>query len=160
MQLDDNDDFNDDDDVNFSHEWFPLFIHILDKRVSFNFIALILRINQAPLPPPPYPPPGVTLWLLTLKINHRWCHFFSPSVHGRFLSWSKWHTCSRSCGTRGLSVRTRSCTEPRYGGQSCFGTSVETRPCNRKHCPGKDVWIYNYCYGFSFIFIVLLVLRL
>lgn len=46
------------------------------KRVSFNFIALILRINQAPLPPPPYPPPGVTLWSLTFKINHRWCHFF------------------------------------------------------------------------------------
>lgn len=55
MQLDDNDDFNDDDDVNFSHEWFPLFIHILDKKGFVLFHSTDFKDQPSPTPPSPLP---------------------------------------------------------------------------------------------------------
>ncbi|KAL9981062.1 hypothetical protein ACROYT_G009719 [Oculina patagonica] len=65
------------------------------------------------------------------------------AVDGRFLSWSRWSSCSRSCGFRGFSVRTRSCKPPKHGGQPCYGDAIDTRKCNRKHCPvngGLNKW--------------------
>lgn len=66
-----------------------------------------------------------------------------PAVDGRFLSWTRWSPCSRSCGFKGFSVRSRSCTAPKHGGQPCYGAGIDTRECNRKHCPGKVRMFYT-----------------
>ena len=63
------------------------------------------------------------------------CSF--PAVDGRFTTWTRWSKCSRSCGFKGFSVRSRSCTAPKHGGLPCYGAGIDTRECNRKHCPGK-----------------------
>lgn len=69
------------------------------------------------------------------------CSF--PVVDGQFTTWTLWSTCSRSCGFKGFSVRSRFCTAPKHGGHPCYGAGIDTRECNRKHCPGKVQQIFT-----------------
>jgi hypothetical protein len=47
--------------------------------------------------------------------------------------WNAWTTCTKSCGN-GFQRRSRSQTEPRFGGKAC-PHYTETRPCNTHACP-------------------------
>ncbi|KAM3867828.1 A disintegrin and metalloproteinase with thrombospondin motifs 3 [Diretmus argenteus] len=51
-------------------------------------------------------------------------------------SWSKYGSCSRSCGT-GVRFRTRQCNNPApsTGGQDCPGVNYEYQLCNTDDCP-------------------------
>ncbi|XP_036955086.1 A disintegrin and metalloproteinase with thrombospondin motifs 3 [Acanthopagrus latus] len=51
-------------------------------------------------------------------------------------SWSKFGSCSRSCGT-GVRFRTRQCNNPApsNGGQDCPGVNYEYQLCNTDDCP-------------------------
>ncbi|KAI9522125.1 A disintegrin and metalloproteinase with thrombospondin motifs 3, partial [Dissostichus eleginoides] len=55
---------------------------------------------------------------------------------GAWGSWSKYGSCSRSCGT-GVRFRTRQCTSPApsNGGQDCPGVNFEYQLCNSDDCP-------------------------
>ncbi|KAM7018628.1 A disintegrin and metalloproteinase with thrombospondin motifs 3 isoform 2-T2 [Tautogolabrus adspersus] len=55
---------------------------------------------------------------------------------GAWGSWSKFGTCSRSCGT-GVRFRTRQCNNPApsNGGQDCPGVNYEYQLCNTDDCP-------------------------
>ncbi|KAM4748299.1 A disintegrin and metalloproteinase with thrombospondin motifs 2-like [Rhinophrynus dorsalis] len=57
---------------------------------------------------------------------------------GNWGQWSKFGSCSRSCGT-GVKYRTRSCDNPHpaNGGRSCVGPSYEIQLCNTQDC-GTD----------------------
>ena len=68
--------------------------------------------------------------------------FFFP-VHGNYSTWSRWGTCSASCGP-GVRKRTRACNNPapEYGGLTCkekdLGPNVESSKCDLGDCPGKS----------------------
>ena len=72
-------------------------------------------------------------------------HFMSyyTLVTGAWSSWYSWGSCSKPCGY-GQQRRSRSCNNPtpRYGGSSCGGTSINTRGCKVKECPGIDVILF------------------
>lgn len=55
---------------------------------------------------------------------------------GAWGSWSKFGSCSRSCGT-GARFRTRQCNNPApsNGGQDCPGVNYEYQLCNTDDCP-------------------------
>ncbi|KAM9858208.1 A disintegrin and metalloproteinase with thrombospondin motifs 3 [Aulostomus maculatus] len=55
---------------------------------------------------------------------------------GAWGSWSKYGSCSRSCGT-GVRFRTRQCNNPSpaNGGQDCPGVNYEYQLCNTDDCP-------------------------
>ncbi|XP_042277969.1 A disintegrin and metalloproteinase with thrombospondin motifs 3 [Thunnus albacares] len=55
---------------------------------------------------------------------------------GSWGSWSKFGSCSRSCGT-GVRFRTRQCNNPApsNGGQDCPGVNYEYQLCNTDDCP-------------------------
>ncbi|XP_068167251.1 A disintegrin and metalloproteinase with thrombospondin motifs 3 isoform X2 [Antennarius striatus] len=55
---------------------------------------------------------------------------------GAWGSWSKYGSCSRSCGT-GVRFRTRQCNSPApiNGGQDCPGVNYEYQLCNTDDCP-------------------------
>ncbi|KAM9743337.1 LOW QUALITY PROTEIN: A disintegrin and metalloproteinase with thrombospondin motifs 3 [Menidia menidia] len=55
---------------------------------------------------------------------------------GAWGSWSKYGSCSRSCGT-GVRFRTRQCNNPApsNGGQDCPGVNYEFQLCNADECP-------------------------
>ncbi|XP_056889488.1 A disintegrin and metalloproteinase with thrombospondin motifs 3 isoform X2 [Takifugu flavidus] len=55
---------------------------------------------------------------------------------GAWGSWSKYGSCSRSCGT-GIRFRTRQCNNPApsNGGQDCPGVNFEYQLCNTDDCP-------------------------
>ena len=57
-------------------------------------------------------------------------------IHGGFTEWTKFSTCTRSCGV-GIKNRTRYCTNPipRHGGKDCIGNSIEIKVCNVDPCP-------------------------
>ena len=71
--------------------------------------------------------------------------FFFP-VHGNYSTWSRWGTCSASCGP-GVRKRTRACNNPapEYGGLTCkekdLGPNVESSKCDLGDCPGKSMHI-------------------
>ena len=73
-------------------------------------------------------------------------------MHGNYSSWSKFSSCSSSCGS-GTRTRKRFCSNPSpaYGGRDCFslGPSVEEAPCNEKPCPiagGYTQWsVFSRC---------------
>ncbi|KFO36960.1 A disintegrin and metalloproteinase with thrombospondin motifs 14, partial [Fukomys damarensis] len=56
---------------------------------------------------------------------------------GGWSSWTKFGSCSRSCGG-GVRSRSRSCDNPppAYGGRPCSGPLFEYQICNSKDCPG------------------------
>ncbi|XP_047448506.1 A disintegrin and metalloproteinase with thrombospondin motifs 3 [Mugil cephalus] len=55
---------------------------------------------------------------------------------GVWSSWTKYGSCSRSCGT-GVRFRTRQCNNPApsNGGQDCPGVNYEYQLCNTDDCP-------------------------
>ncbi|KAM9360881.1 A disintegrin and metalloproteinase with thrombospondin motifs 3 [Symphorus nematophorus] len=55
---------------------------------------------------------------------------------GAWGTWSKFGSCSRSCGT-GVRFRTRQCNNPApsNGGQDCPGVNYEYQLCNTDDCP-------------------------
>ncbi|ELW70942.1 A disintegrin and metalloproteinase with thrombospondin motifs 14 [Tupaia chinensis] len=56
---------------------------------------------------------------------------------GGWSSWTKFGSCSRSCGG-GVRSRSRSCDNPppAYGGRMCSGAMFEYQVCNSEDCPG------------------------
>ncbi|XP_006835920.1 PREDICTED: A disintegrin and metalloproteinase with thrombospondin motifs 14 [Chrysochloris asiatica] len=56
---------------------------------------------------------------------------------GGWSSWTKFGSCSRSCGG-GVRSRSRSCDNPlpAYGGRPCSGSMFEYQVCNSEECPG------------------------
>lgn len=60
-----------------------------------------------------------------------------PLVDGRWLLWSSWGSCSKSCGG-GNQLRQRVCEGPFFGGEPCNGEKTELRNCNEKRCPGES----------------------
>ncbi|XP_053559303.1 A disintegrin and metalloproteinase with thrombospondin motifs 3 [Bombina bombina] len=55
---------------------------------------------------------------------------------GNWGSWTKFGSCSRTCGT-GVRFRTRQCNNPMpvNGGQDCTGLNYEYQLCNTEECP-------------------------
>ncbi|XP_028517673.1 coadhesin isoform X2 [Exaiptasia diaphana] len=68
----------------------------------------------------------------------RVCNKQTCPVHGGYSSWSRWSSCSRTCG-RGYQYRPRTCTNPRpqYGGRDCrrLGLARQRKQCNERPCP-------------------------
>ncbi|KAG1929599.1 brain-specific angiogenesis inhibitor [Pimephales promelas] len=62
------------------------------------------------------------------------CFLRDCPVDGRWLLWSSWGSCSKSCGG-GHQLRQRVCEGPFFGGESCNGDKSEMRNCNEKRCP-------------------------
>ncbi|XP_077634623.1 A disintegrin and metalloproteinase with thrombospondin motifs 14, partial [Crocuta crocuta] len=56
---------------------------------------------------------------------------------GGWSSWTKFGSCSRSCGG-GVRSRSRSCDSPppAYGGRLCSGPMFQYQVCNSEECPG------------------------
>ncbi|KAL1771533.1 A disintegrin and metalloproteinase with thrombospondin motifs 14 isoform X2 [Sigmodon hispidus] len=56
---------------------------------------------------------------------------------GGWSSWTKFGSCSRSCGG-GVRSRSRNCDNPppAYGGRPCTGPMFEYQICNSEDCPG------------------------
>ncbi|XP_044095634.1 A disintegrin and metalloproteinase with thrombospondin motifs 14 isoform X1 [Neovison vison] len=56
---------------------------------------------------------------------------------GGWSSWTKFGSCSRSCGG-GVRSRSRSCNNPppAYGGRLCSGPEFQYQICNSEECPG------------------------
>ena len=64
-------------------------------------------------------------------------------------SWSKWSSCSKSCG-KGWQKRSRSkLTIAQNGGKECAGKNKDKRSCNKEKCPGI---YYNFTYSTFFTF--------
>ena len=63
-------------------------------------------------------------------------------VDGGWDDWTKWATCSVTCGG-GSQNRSRTCTNPvpQYGGADCVGAEGENQDCNTHNCP--SMLIYN-----------------
>uniref|UniRef100_A0A8C9EWF6 ADAM metallopeptidase with thrombospondin type 1 motif 2 n=1 Tax=Pavo cristatus TaxID=9049 RepID=A0A8C9EWF6_PAVCR len=69
------------------------------------------------------------------------CIWLTPDIlkqDGHWGAWSKFGSCSRTCGT-GVKYRTRQCDNPHpaNGGRTCIGPSYEFQLCNTQDCP-KD----------------------
>ena len=66
-----------------------------------------------------------------------WC----LAVHGGWLGWSNWSSCSMTCGN-GTAYRDRSCTNPAplHGGRNCTGPSYQIKECFLRHCPVNCKW--------------------
>uniref|UniRef100_A0A8C6Y452 ADAM metallopeptidase with thrombospondin type 1 motif 2 n=1 Tax=Naja naja TaxID=35670 RepID=A0A8C6Y452_NAJNA len=67
------------------------------------------------------------------------CIWLTPDIlkqDGNWGAWSKFGSCSRTCGT-GVKFRTRQCDNPHpaNGGRTCFGPSYEFQLCNNQDCP-------------------------
>ncbi|XP_063148301.1 A disintegrin and metalloproteinase with thrombospondin motifs 2 isoform X1 [Candoia aspera] len=70
------------------------------------------------------------------------CIWLTPDIlkqDGNWGAWSKFGSCSRTCGT-GVKFRTRQCDNPHpaNGGRTCFGPNYEFQLCNIKDCPEDD----------------------
>ena len=62
-------------------------------------------------------------------------------INGYWSEWEKWSSCSKTCGD-GIQTRTRTCNEPKYGGEKCEGSPKNTRKCVlKKDCVYKPVCI-------------------
>ena len=57
-------------------------------------------------------------------------------VDGGWDDWTKWATCSVTCGG-GSQNRSRTCTNPvpQYGGADCVGFAGDIQDCNTHNCP-------------------------
>ncbi|KAM6442239.1 A disintegrin and metalloproteinase with thrombospondin motifs 14 [Liasis olivaceus] len=60
------------------------------------------------------------------------------SQDGSWSSWSKFGSCSRTCGG-GVRSRSRNCNKPppAYGGRQCPGAMYEYQVCNTEECQGS-----------------------
>ncbi|XP_072172675.1 thrombospondin-2-like [Diadema setosum] len=76
-------------------------------------------------------------------LDTKLCFLRHCPIDGGWTSWSRWSTCSKSCGNDAIRARSRFCFNPppRYGGQNCQGPRRETGPCpNRRACPARAEW--------------------
>ncbi|XP_077595439.1 A disintegrin and metalloproteinase with thrombospondin motifs 14 isoform X1 [Stigmatopora nigra] len=67
-----------------------------------------------------------------------WQSSQEPQGHdGSWSSWSKFGSCSRTCGG-GVRSRSRQCTDPppAYGGRECPGSGFDYQMCNTEECNG------------------------
>ncbi|XP_035469238.1 A disintegrin and metalloproteinase with thrombospondin motifs 14 isoform X2 [Scophthalmus maximus] len=67
-----------------------------------------------------------------------WRSSQQPQGHdGSWGSWSKFGSCSRTCGG-GVRSRSRQCTDPppAYGGRDCPGSAFDYQMCNAEECAG------------------------
>jgi len=64
------------------------------------------------------------------------CEVKKCPIDGGLSSWSKFTTCTRSCGG-GASERVRFCNNPKpqFGGKPCNGSLFETKSCGVAPCP-------------------------
>ncbi|KAF5895199.1 brain-specific angiogenesis inhibitor 1-like, partial [Clarias magur] len=62
------------------------------------------------------------------------CFLRDCPVDGRWLSWSSWTSCSKTCGG-GSQQRQRVCEGPFFSGEPCIGDKADLRRCNEKRCP-------------------------
>ena len=63
---------------------------------------------------------------------HTYYIFLKDAVVYRYGEWSKYSSCTKSCGN-GVRIRTRECF-----GDVCTGPATETKPCkNLGACPSK-----------------------
>ena len=73
--------------------------------------------------------------VLTLHLSF----FSSAPVDGGWSAWKATPYCSKSCGTGGVILEKRNCTNPApsSGGRKCAGpdTRPTTTKCNERHCP-------------------------
>lgn len=69
------------------------------------------------------------------------CHTHPCPIDGNWAKWSKWGSCSFTCGG-GLQYRNRTCNdpEPQYGGQYCNGNLTDVSKCNTYPCPIDGNW--------------------
>ncbi|XP_023614428.1 A disintegrin and metalloproteinase with thrombospondin motifs 3 [Myotis lucifugus] len=65
-----------------------------------------------------------------------WKNANQQKQDGNWGSWTKFGSCSRTCGT-GVRFRTRQCNNPMpiNGGQDCPGVNFEYQLCNTDECP-------------------------
>ena len=63
---------------------------------------------------------------------------YSPPMDGKWSRWTKYSSCSVTCGG-GMQHRTRLCDNPppSNGGNDCVGRNRMTRRCAEWNCPGK-----------------------
>ncbi|XP_075999771.1 A disintegrin and metalloproteinase with thrombospondin motifs 14 [Genypterus blacodes] len=67
-----------------------------------------------------------------------WRSSQEPQGHdGSWSSWSKYSSCSRTCGG-GIRSRSRQCNNPSpaYGGRDCPGSTFDYQMCNTEECAG------------------------
>ena len=68
------------------------------------------------------------------------CNLKCCPVNCKWGSWSKFSSCSASCGG-GSQLRTREISIPNScGGVDCVGSSIDKRSCGEKCCPVDCVW--------------------
>lgn len=71
--------------------------------------------------------------------------FLLIEINGGYSEWSKYSTCSASCG-EGEQIRERACINPipKNGGDGCevLGAATESRPCKIKECPSTFSNVY------------------
>jgi len=63
-----------------------------------------------------------------------------PPVDGRWSSWGRWSSCSRTCG-KGEQRRVRTCTDPpaSSGGRECTGDRFQNNVCFLRRCAGDEI---------------------
>lgn len=69
------------------------------------------------------------------------CNEEKCPVDGNWGPWSRYSTCSVTCGF-GSMTRTRECNDPppADGGKDCEGLPVDERKCNHRQCPQHGGW--------------------
>uniref|UniRef100_A0A182PLL3 Hemicentin-1 n=1 Tax=Anopheles epiroticus TaxID=199890 RepID=A0A182PLL3_9DIPT len=90
-----------------------------------------LRMRSCSNPVPRHggrPCEGAESEVKTCKVQD--CH-----VDGGWSEWTRWTTCSKTCG-KGIKSRKRYCNnpEPKAGGKPCQGPNIEHVQCNVKQC--------------------------
>jgi hypothetical protein len=62
-----------------------------------------------------------------------------PPVDGRWSSWGRWSSCSKTCG-KGEQRRVRTCTDPpaSSGGRECTGERFQNNICFLRRCAGEE----------------------
>ena len=70
-------------------------------------------------------------------------------VDGGWDDWTKWATCSVTCGG-GSQNRSRTCTNPvpQYGGADCVGADGDKQDCNTHNCPSMLVYNQTLVLGY------------
>ncbi|GAB1607433.1 hypothetical protein Ahia01_001026800 [Argonauta hians] len=76
-----------------------------------------------------------------------YCNLQNCPVDGFWSEWSSWSSCSKSC-KGGTQERTRSCNEPKYGGQICLGNKIQLQKCNVKDCKKNIVKAHGNIIGY------------
>ena len=75
--------------------------------------------------------------MLQQVLAKRTFHGSSVVVNCDWSNWSRWTSCSKSCGG-GIREKTRRVQTPaRNGGVPCSGSGSQIESCNDQDCPGR-----------------------